>query len=186
MSLTFFRYTLLLVFLVSQNLWAEQAIDTDANDTQILSSVPENSPASYLSSSVIDERPEVISSSRVLIQVVTGLGAVTLLIFVLAWLAKKLGYANFNGPAHMRVVANLPLGNRERAVLIEVEGERLVLGVAPGRVNVIKILEARVSREEYAVSVNDSFPEKNNGVPLKKGQEFARYLKSVLDPSNKS
>ena len=121
---------------------------------------------------------QVLAPSHVIGQVVIGLLVVTTLIFVLAWFAKRLGYANFQGGAHIKVVASMPLGGREKAVLIEVQGEKILLGVAPGRVN---YLQSIMQPEGSPVAVNDE--QVSTFKPeLKKGQEFARYLKSILEP----
>lgn len=64
--------------------------------------------------------------------VVMSLGLVVALIVVAAWLLRRspLGaFARANGP--LKVVATLPLGPKERLILVESEGMRLLLGVAP-------------------------------------------------------
>ncbi len=64
--------------------------------------------------------------------VVVSLGLVVALIVVAAWLLRRspLGaFARANGP--LKVVATLPLGPKERLILVESEGSRLLLGVAP-------------------------------------------------------
>ncbi|WP_083608011.1 flagellar biosynthetic protein FliO [Teredinibacter haidensis] len=126
---------------------------------------------------------EVMAPTRVLGQVAFGLLFVTILIFAMAWLTKRLGYGNFQAGAHMKVLANLPLSAREKAVLIDVEGTRLLLGVAPGRVNLIQKME---TPPHYTGDAMQEDINKKNVQPLKKGQEFARYLKSILDQGSKS
>ncbi|WP_223676993.1 flagellar biosynthetic protein FliO [Novilysobacter selenitireducens] len=56
------------------------------------------------------------------------------LILGLAWLAKRLPGAARGGAANgaLRVVASVPLGQRERAVVVDVGGTQLLLGVGPG------------------------------------------------------
>lgn len=64
--------------------------------------------------------------------VAMSLGLVVALIVVAAWLLRRspLGaFARASGP--LKVVATLPLGPKERLILIESEGSRLLLGVAP-------------------------------------------------------
>lgn len=64
--------------------------------------------------------------------VAVSLGLVVALIVVAAWLLRRspLGaFARANGP--LKVVATLPLGPKERLILVESEGARLLLGVAP-------------------------------------------------------
>lgn len=114
---------------------------------------------------------QLMSPARLLGQVVLGLLLVTGLILTLAWLARRLGYQQYVGGRVMTVVAQLPLGNREKAVLIAVGNKHMLLGVAPGRVS-------------FLSDIDDMLPDEGvqtgRGVPIQKGQEFARYLKSIL------
>ncbi len=71
-----------------------------------------------------------------------GLGlALTLgLIALLAWAVRRMpALARAQGP--LRVLGSTAVGTRERVVLVEVEGVRLVLGVAPGRVTRLHAFE---------------------------------------------
>jgi len=64
--------------------------------------------------------------------VAMSLGLVVALIVVAAWLLRRspLGaFARANGP--LKIVATLPLGPKERLILVETGGTRLLLGVAP-------------------------------------------------------
>jgi len=80
--------------------------------------------------------PEIDLTSAVL-QVVVGLGLVILLILALAWVLKRVTRLH-NTHQQMKVVSSLALGTRERAVLIEVGGRQLLLGVSPGRVSLLE------------------------------------------------
>ena len=76
-----------------------------------------------------------------------GLGEVTLAlllvlgaVFALAWLLKRArGFGSRAGGA-LEVLAQVPLGQKERAVLLKVGATQLLLGVAPGRVNTLYVL----------------------------------------------
>jgi flagellar protein FliO/FliZ len=74
---------------------------------------------------------------------VLGLALVLGLIFAVAWVLKRVGGLPPVGRGLVRVVGGAALGARERVVVVEVEGVRLVLGVAPGRVQTLHILPAR-------------------------------------------
>lgn len=61
-------------------------------------------------------------------------------VFAVAWLVKNLRrFGNRVGNA-VDVLADIPLGQKERAVLIKVGETQLLLGVAPGRVNTLHVL----------------------------------------------
>lgn len=79
-------------------------------------------------------------------QVLFGLAAVLALIFGAAWFVRRLGGLPLGGlplggsPA-VQVLGGASLGPRERAVLVQVGDTQLLLGVAPGRVQTLHVLE---------------------------------------------
>lgn len=65
---------------------------------------------------------------------------VVLAVFLLCvWLYKKLGSVAVSGEDRLRVLTGLPLGMREKVVLLQVGQKQLLLGVTPGRID--KLLE---------------------------------------------
>jgi len=62
------------------------------------------------------------------------------LILGLAWLLRRLPGAGFRPADGLRVVSSLPLGAKERAVVIEVGGRQLLLGVSAGGVALLHAL----------------------------------------------
>lgn len=69
--------------------------------------------------------------------VLLGLALVVGMILAMGWLMRRLGAGGWLPGRGMRALATLPLGGRERIVLVEVGTEQLLLGVAPGRVNLL-------------------------------------------------
>jgi len=59
------------------------------------------------------------------------------LIVGLAWLLKRMPGSGFRPADGLRVVASLHLGTKERAVVVEVGGRQLLLGVSPGGVTLL-------------------------------------------------
>lgn len=76
-----------------------------------------------------------------LLQVVLGLVAVLLLIGGLAWVARNLFRFQPGMSGELRILGGLSMGPRERLVLVKVGGEQLLLGVAPGRIQTLHVLE---------------------------------------------
>lgn len=77
-------------------------------------------------------------------QVLFALGFVLALIGAMAWLARRFG--NMPGGVGgmggaVRVLASQAVGQRERIVLVQVGETQLLLGVAPGRVETLHVLE---------------------------------------------
>jgi flagellar protein FliO/FliZ len=61
-------------------------------------------------------------------------------IFAVAWLARRVrGIGNRVGNA-IDVLADMPVGPKERAVLLKVGAEQILIGVAPGRVSALHVL----------------------------------------------
>lgn len=73
------------------------------------------------------------SMASVMISLLLVLAAV----FAAAWVMRRLRAGTAATRGAMEVLADLPLGAKERAVLVRVGKEQLLLGVAPGRVNTL-------------------------------------------------
>lgn len=86
--------------------------------------------------------PEPLAAAN-LFQLLFGLIVVLIAIGVTAFLLRRLGRLP-QGPGALRVVAGLSLGARERAVLVQVGDKQILLGVAPGRVATLHVLERPV------------------------------------------
>ncbi|MCW9014048.1 MAG: flagellar biosynthetic protein FliO [Gammaproteobacteria bacterium] len=76
-----------------------------------------------------------------MLNMIMGLVVVIALILGLAWILRKYGRLPANNQVDMKVLGGLSLGTRERAVLVQVEGRRLLLGVAPGRVETLHVMD---------------------------------------------
>ena len=76
-----------------------------------------------------------------MLNMIVGLVVVIGLILGLAWAVRKYGRLPTNNQIEMKVLGGLSLGTRERAVLVEVEGKRLLLGIAPGRVETLHVMD---------------------------------------------
>jgi flagellar protein FliO/FliZ len=85
--------------------------------------------------------PVTLGSPGALLRVVLALLIVLGAVFTAAWLSRRLrGF----GPARghdLELLAQLPLGPRERAVLIRVGEQQLLLGVAQGSVSKLHVLK---------------------------------------------
>lgn len=76
-----------------------------------------------------------------ILNMIFGLVVVVALILGLAWVLRKYGRLPTNQQVNMKIVGGLSLGTRERAVLVEVEGKRILLGVSPGQVQTLHVME---------------------------------------------
>ncbi|MCU7847899.1 MAG: flagellar biosynthetic protein FliO [Candidatus Thiodiazotropha sp. (ex Lucinoma kastoroae)] len=58
-----------------------------------------------------------------------------------AWLFKRYGTLPMGGKGLVRVVGGTSIGTREKVVVVEVENTRLLLGVAPGQIRTLHVLQ---------------------------------------------
>lgn len=70
-----------------------------------------------------------------------GLVVVIALILGLAWVLKKYGRLPSHNLVDMKVLGGLSLGTREKAILIEVDNKRLLVGVTPGHIQTLYVLD---------------------------------------------
>lgn len=80
-------------------------------------------------------------SAMSLLQTLMGLVLVLGCIVLVAWLLKRTTSFHTAANGKMKVIAGLPLGTRERAVLVQIGDEQLLLGVTPQQVNLLYKLE---------------------------------------------
>ena len=106
-----------------------------------------------------------------LVQVILGLAVVLGAIVGVAWLFKRLSGGAMGGAGRVRVVGGAMVGQKERVVIVELEGEWLVLGVTPQQVNLLN----KMPRPEGA--------ELERAEPA---EPFARWLKAALDKSREA
>lgn len=76
-----------------------------------------------------------------LVQTTLGLLVVLLLIGAAAWAFKRFGNAHVGAQGRMKIIGGISLGTRERAVLLQVGDQQLVIGVSPGRVQTLHVLD---------------------------------------------
>ncbi|HKK23844.1 MAG TPA: flagellar biosynthetic protein FliO [Pseudohaliea sp.] len=80
-----------------------------------------------------------------LLRVVLGLGLVVAVIAALAWGLRRMGGPAGGGSGRLRVLAGVAVGTRERVVLLQAGDTQLLLGVAPGRVQTLHVLDEPIA-----------------------------------------
>ncbi|WP_296253567.1 flagellar biosynthetic protein FliO [Pseudomonas sp. UBA4194] len=80
-----------------------------------------------------------------LTQMVLGLLAVVGLIFVLAWLMRRVQQAAPRGGQVIDVVGAKALGPRDRLVLVQVGEEQILIGISPGRITPLHVMNKPVN-----------------------------------------
>jgi flagellar protein FliO/FliZ len=101
-----------------------------------------------------------------LLKVSLGLLTVLTLMGVLAWLLRRSTRLRLPAGAGLETLGALSLGAQERVVLIRVGAKHLLLGVAPGQVQTLHVL--------------DGLPEHSDSQARLPSQGFARNLAAAL------
>lgn len=86
------------------------------------------------------------SAMSTLANMLGGLIFVLILIFVLAYIVRRFNLVPASSNV-LKVVAATSLGQREKVVLVEVDGQQYLLGVTPQQVSLIDKLETAVNTE---------------------------------------
>lgn len=146
-----------LVFAILSSLYstthaASEAVDQPDNaqspPTQTLGVNRQNKPninELTKKSDLATPAPDVTSS---LLQVTLGLFVVLIVIAGAAWFARRFGHFNMAAKGNLRIVGGLSLGSRERIVLMQVGEQQILVGVAPGRINTLHVLETPIKLDE--------------------------------------
>ena len=96
-------------------------------------------PLSAVAETAQREMPGVNAGS--LLQTLLALVLVLLVIAGMAWLLKRSQQWHGIGQQQFKVIAALPLGPREKAVLLQVGDQQLLVGVTPQNVNLLTTLQ---------------------------------------------
>ncbi|HFQ14566.1 MAG TPA: flagellar biosynthetic protein FliO [Gammaproteobacteria bacterium] len=105
----------------------------------------------------------VISTGSYL-QMIAGLLFVVLLIFALAWLVRRMGRLQSVVGGSMKLLGGVSLGQRERAVLVQVGETQMLLGVAPGSVRTLHVFDKPVVADAGPAAPGVSFADRLNAV----------------------
>jgi flagellar protein FliO/FliZ len=88
------------------------------------------------------------SAAGGLAQVTLSLMLVLAAVFAAAWVVRRLRTFGRPGAGAINIIADVALGTKERAVLIQVGAQQLLIGVAPGRVNTLHVLAEPVRMDD--------------------------------------
>lgn len=127
----------------------------------------------FTSTAFAEKATAVPSPGFAFAKVIVVLGLIVGLILVSAWFARRSGLVNFANNANFKVLASLPLGTREKAVLVQIGKQYLLLGVAPGSVSSLHTWEENENPLEQTVA------EVGNS-RTKAGVDFASQIKKLL------
>jgi len=116
----------------------QQQVDTVLTEEGVNQQV-QNKPVFRLKDDI--ERANETKSGGDLGEMVLGLMAVLAIIFVLAWLSKRFNLNMPGSSSNMKLLSAMSVGQKEKIMLVEVEGETLLLGVTPHQINLLKAFD---------------------------------------------
>lgn len=99
-------------------------------------------------------------SAGAVVQTILGLMVVVAVIVAVAWLLRRVSQMQAGVQGALKVVAGLSLGARERVVLMQVGEKQLLLGVAPGRIQTLYVLEQPLPAAAGGMSAELDFAER--------------------------
>jgi flagellar protein FliO/FliZ len=143
----------------------QSAISATASSAESLSVQPTNMSSGAQSAGVV-KAPLEIGSGRHLLSVILGLAAIVIFILFLSWFVKRFSLGTFSANTHLKVVASLPLGTRERLLVVDVAGQQILLGISAAGINNLHLLDSPI------VKVADS------------SSDFSQKLMAVLQQKN--
>ena len=116
---------------------------------------------------------KTLSSSPVdtgaIVETLLGLLLVLAIIAFLAWLLRKTGQFNASSNRDMQIIASLSLGPRERAVLLQVGKQQILVGVTSQQVQTLHVLEEAIDTENKQ-SHSSGFADKLQQIMQQKGK----------------
>jgi flagellar protein FliO/FliZ len=99
-----------------------------------------------------------------------GLLIVIGFIVLLAWLIRRTNQLQTSANGKLKIIAGLPLGTRERIVLVEVGKEQILVGVTAQQIQTLHVLKEPINSDDATAATS----------------QFATKLKHVLSQQDKS
>ncbi|MEN8762653.1 MAG: flagellar biosynthetic protein FliO [Thiogranum sp.] len=90
-------------------------------------------------------------------QLTLGMLLVLGLIVAIAWVLKRSGRFQMAAGGGLRILGGLSMGTRERVVLLQVGETQLLVGVAPGRVQTLHVLDKPLESMHATASAAPGF-----------------------------
>ena len=121
-----------------------------------------------------------IGSGRHLVNVTLALMGIIGLIFAISWFVRRFSQGGFAASSTIKILAAMPLGTRERIVLIDAGGQQLLVGITATNINTLHVFETPIVIDNAAGTQSD-FSRKLMAVLQQKSP-----LASMQDTNNKN
>jgi flagellar protein FliO/FliZ len=125
----------------------------------------------YLTAGIADAAPGQATDKGPLVTNPIGIGnfmqmAFGLLIVIgailaMTWIIRRMGYVQARVSGAMKILGGISLGQRERVVLMQIGEQQVVVGITPGNIRTLLVLDKPISMESAGqVAVEGSFAQK--------------------------
>jgi len=148
--------------------------DQSSTSDQARSATPSDYVQSLVGSSDESQSTDSPTSTTQLAITVAGLFAVIGMIFVAAWLVRRLSGGQFGqGNAVIKILATQPIGTKERICLIDVGGQQVLVGITAQSMQTLMVLDQPIDLKSAKQQRSWSSSESVNSV-------FGAKLQSML------
>ncbi len=113
-------------------------------------------------------------SSSTLGKITLGLAFILILIFLLAWVMKKMQLTPYSNNRLINIVSAISVGQRDRIALIQVGDEQFVVGLTPGKIEKLHTLKKPVEMPTPVESDSNGFYDKFSQL-MKQGQSGEKH-----------
>lgn len=135
----------------------------DTTDNNDISPVAASEPKSTLANpSKLPEKKALppqeaikIGGGSHLASVALGLVLVVALILVLAWFMRRFNQGGIFNNSAIKIMAAMPLGTRERLLVVDVAGQQILLGVTATQINTLHVFSDPVIEANNPASSSD-------------------------------
>lgn len=104
-------------------------------------------PAAQAAAAAAAAAPEINVGAE-LLRVVLSLAGIIALIFAAGWLSRRLAGRTAPGGRRIRCVETLAVGARDRVLLLEANGKRLLVGVGQGGLRTLHVFDGEVATND--------------------------------------
>lgn len=104
--------------------------------------------------------PAKTNSASQLVSLIGGLALILALIYGLSLFVKRFSQGGFLHNPTMKIVSAMPLGTRERLMLVDIGGKQLLLGVTATQINTLHVFDEPVVQTEKSQAAASDFSQK--------------------------
>lgn len=158
------------IFLLSQFSFANESALLAENKTPATNVAENNAVPSGESTSQVTvapvstakpiATPAKTNNASQLASLIGGLALILVLIYGLSWFVKRFSQGGFLHNPTLKIVSAMPLGTRERLMLVDVGGKQLLLGVTATQINTLHVFDEPVVQSEKTQPVTSDFSQK--------------------------